>query len=530
MELMGQFVHQESEPAFSELVRRHINLVYSVALRLTGDAEAHDVTQAVFVIFAKKAAKLGDRTVLTGWFYETTRFTAAGFLRAQSRRRSREQEAYMQSHLNQSDDEGVWPQLAPHLETAMSRLGEKDRALLALRFYENKSAAQAAALMNINEQAAHKRTARALEKLRKLFSKRGVVSTTAIIGAAISGNSVQAAPIGLAGTVTATAAKGAAVSSSTITLVKGALKLMAWSKAKTAIGVGVAALFIGGVATVAISKTANGSDAAAQQIVKGTMDAYAALSSYSSSGTVLVSGGGANTETAFNIRLQRPQLYHVDWTQTGGAFTSTGATWNDGTGDYFQMTGAGGVQGKVQKFQNMQLAIGSATGVSSLAASMIPSVFFNQGWGNMLSSAKSGSSRQTKGKDEKVGEADCFVITMELDTSAIPKQAGLAGKMASRVGKLKNTFWIGKQDHLIRRTRTSVTMSSAEIKLSDADLSEMLRVQKKPVTPEAIAEVRARMDSMMKNTTKAMKSGEFIYTQTQENIQVNQNFSAADFK
>ncbi|MGZ4963590.1 MAG: hypothetical protein ACXWC8_13635, partial [Limisphaerales bacterium] len=132
---------------------------------------------------------------------------------------------------------------------------------------------------------------------------------------------------------------------------------------------------------------------------------------------------------------------------------------------------------------------------------------------------------------EKIGDADCFVITIELDTSRIPKQNGLAGKMISRMGKLKTIFWIGKQDHFIRRTRTSMTMSgSSDVLMSDADLTEMLKAQNKPATSAAIAELRAKMDAMMNNTGKAMKAGEIIFTQTHENIQVNQTFSAADFK
>jgi RNA polymerase sigma factor (sigma-70 family) len=235
-ELLADFARSGSEEAFATVVGRHINLVYSTAARFTGNSHhAEEITQAVFIILTHKAGKLSPKVVLSGWLYQTTRLTAANFMKAEIRRQRREQEAYMQSTLNDSDS-AAWQQIAPLLEDAMGRLGETDRNAVVLRFFENKTAAQVASTLNLTEAAAHKRTNRALEKLRKIFSKHGVSSTTSIIAGAMSAHSIQSAPCALAKFVTAVAAaKGVAASGSIVTLVKGALKLMAWTKAKTAI-------------------------------------------------------------------------------------------------------------------------------------------------------------------------------------------------------------------------------------------------------------------------------------------------------
>jgi RNA polymerase sigma factor (sigma-70 family) len=243
MELVREFARDNSEAAFTELVRRHINLVYSVARRCTGnDGDAHDVTQAVFIILARKAAGLREKTLLTGWLYETTRFAAARLLRTNARRHTREQEAYMQSTLNEADTAAVWEKLSPHLEAAMSKLAERDRALLVLRFYENKSGPEAAALLGIREDAAHKRVTRAIEKLRKVFVQRGVTLTATAIAGAVSANSVQAAPAGFVTTVVTAAMKGTVAVISTASLVHGTLKTLAWAKYKTFVAYVTAAL------------------------------------------------------------------------------------------------------------------------------------------------------------------------------------------------------------------------------------------------------------------------------------------------
>jgi RNA polymerase sigma factor (sigma-70 family) len=243
IELLRQYLQEDSEEAFAALVTRHVNTVYSAALRKTGNpAAAEEITQAVFVILAKKANALSGYTALSGWLYQTARLTAANFLRTEIHRARREQEAYMESLLNETEPE-LWLQIKPLLEDAMGKLAESDRNALALRFFERKSFQEIGAAFGATENAAKKRVAYALEKLRKYFSKHGVTSTTEAISGAISANSIQAAPATLVKAATAVAlAKGATASTSTLTLIKGALKLMAWTKIQTTVLVGAVIL------------------------------------------------------------------------------------------------------------------------------------------------------------------------------------------------------------------------------------------------------------------------------------------------
>ena len=254
MALLDRYVRHHSEEAFAALVSRHVNLVYSVALRQVGEAPlAEEITQAVFVILARKARSLSSRTILSGWLCRTARYVSANALTVQRRRRKRE-EAYMQSVLNEPEPE-TWTQMAPLLDAGLEQLGGKDHDALVLRYFDNRSLSEVGALLDTSEGAAKKRVSRALEKLRKFFAMRGIISTTAIIAGAVSANSVQAAPTALAKSVTTVAvAKGAVASGSTLSLIKGALKLMAWTKAKTAIVAGAAILIAAGTTTVIVKK------------------------------------------------------------------------------------------------------------------------------------------------------------------------------------------------------------------------------------------------------------------------------------
>lgn len=251
MELVREFARSRSEEAFATLVSRHINLVYSVALREVRDAHiAQELTQAVFSLLAQKADSLNPKTILSGWLWRTTRNTASVAMRTQRRRVHREQQAYMQSQLNESEP-AVWTQIEPLLETAIAQLGAKDHDAVVLRFIEGRSFKEVGVALGTSEAGAKMRVNRALEKLRDFFKRRGLGFSLAILGAALSAYSVQGAPIGLAATVTVAAVKGTGATASTLTLIKTALRLMTYTKIKTvAAGTVLVALLAGTSALV----------------------------------------------------------------------------------------------------------------------------------------------------------------------------------------------------------------------------------------------------------------------------------------
>ncbi|MGC9942738.1 MAG: sigma-70 family RNA polymerase sigma factor [Verrucomicrobiota bacterium] len=231
------------ESAFTALFERYVHLVYSAALRQARNpSHAEEITQAVFILLARKAKSLSPKTVLSGWLYQAARLTTASLIKRELRRQRREQELYLQTSTEPVTP--LWEQISPLLDDAMGRLGEEDRNAIVLRFFENRTPQEAAAALKLNEVTARKRVSRALEKLRKLFFKRGIASTAETLAGAISAHSVQQAPLAVFKTITAAAlAKGALAGAPTLALVKTTLHLMTM-KTKTVVTTAVIGTFI----------------------------------------------------------------------------------------------------------------------------------------------------------------------------------------------------------------------------------------------------------------------------------------------
>ena len=228
-QLLREYTEARSEASFGELVTRHIDLVYSAALRVAGGDRhlAEDVTQVVFMDLARKARGLPRNVLLAGWLHRHTCYTVAKAVRTERRRKARERIA-MEMRALDDNTEPPWERIAPHLDEGLNQLSASDRDAIVLRFLKRQDFRAVGAALGISEDAAQKRVSRALDKLRGVLSRRGVALTATAVASALAAEAVTAAPAALAVSVTAASLAATTGTGTALTL----LKFMAMTKFK----------------------------------------------------------------------------------------------------------------------------------------------------------------------------------------------------------------------------------------------------------------------------------------------------------
>jgi RNA polymerase sigma factor (sigma-70 family) len=219
LDLLARYTKHHAEDAFAEIVRRHLDLVHSAALRQVRSPQlAEEVAQSTFINLARHAHRLAPGTILAAWLYQVARREAIDVVRREARRQLREQIATEMNAMNATAAD--WTHIEPLLDDAMHALDETDRAAVLLRYFENKSLREVGATLGASENAAQKRLSRAVERLREFFAKRGVTVGASGLVVALSANAIQAAPVGLAATLSAASLASIATANGTLTALK----------------------------------------------------------------------------------------------------------------------------------------------------------------------------------------------------------------------------------------------------------------------------------------------------------------------
>ncbi len=253
-QLLADYAESGSEEAFRELVTAYIGLVHGSALRMVdGQSQlAEDVAQTVFTDLARQAKTLSPEIMVGGLLHRRTCYAAANVMRSERRRLIREKEAVAMNTLNPENSDEALTWVAPVLDEAINQLAAEDRNAITLRFFERCNFRAVGQALGTTEAAAQKRVERALEKLRGLLARRGVVLPAAALVLAVGSASATAAPAGLAATITTTAlANAPAGAGFTLTT----LKIMAMTKLKiTVVTAAVALLAVGTATTLVINR------------------------------------------------------------------------------------------------------------------------------------------------------------------------------------------------------------------------------------------------------------------------------------
>jgi len=202
-QLLTHYARTGSDAAFSQIIARHLPLVYRTCRRELGsDTLAEDAAQVVFLLLARKAKTLRAGPSLAGWLFQTARFVAKD-VRKQEARRTRREEAVMQETIHAPTvPASEWNTIEPLLNAALSSLKPADRDAVLLRFLEGHTLTETGALLGVSEDAARMRVTRALEKLRRYLSSHGAAVTSVVLTGFLTTEAAHPIPAHAAETIT----------------------------------------------------------------------------------------------------------------------------------------------------------------------------------------------------------------------------------------------------------------------------------------------------------------------------------------
>ncbi len=470
-QLLRQFTQHNSQEAFATLTARYLSLVYSTCRRELGDADlAEDVTQAVFLILARKAPSLRREVVLSGWLFQTARFAARNARTSEGRRKAYEQKAADTLREQQMErQDAAWTEIEPLLNQSLAVLREGERECVLLRFFQGMSFAEAGAALGLSEDAARKRVNRALDKMRQVFIKNGVIVPSAALAVLLTAHAAKAAPLGLAPAIAQSTASvlaghttvAALTGSHAYQLSEGVMKAMKIIQIKTALGlttavvIGLSAYAVAHAMTLTRTKTPQvaisttlllpghtlrpAAALTSTQVSERCRAAYAVLTSYQGTTTVevhsLIAGAKDDYETcSASIQFARPGKIHAEATIPVG---QTIAYISDGAGTEESSPALLGESRDWKKFSSTEMAISGATGVAQNAATTIPALLLSETRSGMIPLPLDvGRNADAEVREDTVDGQDCYVLTAHLKTSEIAETISV---------------WINEKTYLLRR-------------------------------------------------------------------------------
>jgi RNA polymerase sigma factor (sigma-70 family) len=250
-QLLADYAQTASGDAFGEIVRRHSGMVYQACRRVLGDEHgAEDAAQATFLLLARKARKLPEKTVLSGWLFRAAQNSAMHLRREHARRTRREKEAAVVKQGDGASREELWVIVEPEITGAIAALPPRQRDAVVLRYVTGKAPVEAAREMNCSLNTFSVSLSKAMAKLRRKFSGRQALPAGAI-AALLAANAPLAAPQALTASITAACLGTASASASALSIAKGVAGAMAWAKVKlVTITIAVATAVAGAGGTV----------------------------------------------------------------------------------------------------------------------------------------------------------------------------------------------------------------------------------------------------------------------------------------